>query len=71
MWGKYMENKKWKKSELILFLIGLSNDPDNEISGFLPRTRKQFKWNHVQHSNCLVYLCVDTWEINQPDYDKS
>jgi hypothetical protein len=43
---------------LMLGLIGLSDNPSNEKFGLLPRLRQQLEWDHVQHLDGLVELCV-------------
>lgn len=61
---KYSDNfivkdiKHSKSLNLMLFLICLSDDPSNKTSGFLSGTGKKFKWYHIKHLYCLIYLVI-------------
>lgn len=54
----------------MLLFVRFLYDPRNELFCFLPRLWKQFKWNHIQHLNCLVQLGIHFLKVHHPKHQK-
>jgi hypothetical protein len=55
----------------VFFLVGLLDDPSDELFGFLSRFWKQLEGNHVQHLNGLIELGVNFFEVHHPKYHET